>query len=155
MPTSSQRPNQTGQRSRHVSLVALPDAVVSTLFGIFDVLNAFAFVDPVRAATGTRALFHVDIVGEAAGPVDLASGVPVNVRRAIDTVESTDIVIVPSVLLRSLGWTKGRYPRLVDWLRLMHDRGAVICSACSGIFLLAETGLFDGKDATVHFAYAR
>jgi transcriptional regulator GlxA family with amidase domain len=37
----------------------------------------------------------------------------------------------------------------------MHDRGAVLCSACSGIFLLAETGLFDGKDATVHFGYAR
>ena len=30
-----------------------------------------------------------------------------------------------------------------------------MCSACSGIFLLGETGLFDGKDATVHFAYAR
>jgi transcriptional regulator GlxA family with amidase domain len=37
----------------------------------------------------------------------------------------------------------------------MHDRGAVRCSACSGIFLLAETGLFDGRDATVHFGYAR
>ena len=37
----------------------------------------------------------------------------------------------------------------------MYDRGAVLCSACSGIFLLAETGLFDGKDATVHFGYAR
>jgi transcriptional regulator GlxA family with amidase domain len=37
----------------------------------------------------------------------------------------------------------------------MHDRGAVLCSACSGIFLLAETGLFDDKDATVHFSYAR
>jgi transcriptional regulator GlxA family with amidase domain len=34
-------------------------------------------------------------------------------------------------------------------------RGAVLCSACSGIFLLAETGLFDGNDATVHFGYAR
>ena len=31
----------------------------------------------------------------------------------------------------------------------------MLCSACSGIFLLAETGLFDGKDATVHFGYAR
>ena len=37
----------------------------------------------------------------------------------------------------------------------MHDQGALLCSACSGIFLLAETGLFDGKDATVHFGYAR
>jgi len=64
-------------------------------------------------------------------------------------------VIVPSVLLRPAGWKTGRYPRLTEWLRLMHERGAVICSACSGIFLLAETGLFDGRDATVHFGYAR
>ena len=37
----------------------------------------------------------------------------------------------------------------------MHRRGALLCSACSGIFLLAETGLFDGMSATVHFGYAR
>lgn len=37
----------------------------------------------------------------------------------------------------------------------MHAHGAVLCSACSGIFLVAETGLFDGRDATVHFGYAR
>ncbi len=36
----------------------------------------------------------------------------------------------------------------------MHQGGAILCSACSGIFLLAETGLFDGKEATVHFGYA-
>ncbi len=64
-------------------------------------------------------------------------------------------MIVPSVLLRSQVWEKGRHPRLVEWLQAMHERGAVLCSACSGIFLLAETGLFDGKDATVHFHYAR
>lgn len=37
----------------------------------------------------------------------------------------------------------------------MHERGALLCSACSGLFLLGETGLFDGSDATLHFAYAR
>ncbi|MGB8328962.1 MAG: helix-turn-helix domain-containing protein [Polyangiales bacterium] len=89
------------------------------------------------------------------GPLELASGVPISARRAVATIEASDIVIVPSVLLRPEGWKTGRYPRLVDWLHSMHDRGAVLCSACSGIFLLAETGLFDGKDATVHFGYAQ
>src|SRR5690606_11347509 len=49
---------------------------------------------------------------------------------------------------------RDRYPSLVEWLGRMHAGGAVLCSACSGVFLLAETGLFDGRDATVHFGYA-
>lgn len=144
---------QSGSDPRHVSLIALPDAVVSTLSGIFDVMNAFAVMDVPN--TRARAPFQIEIVGEALGSLELASGVPINVQRAIDEIETTDIVIVPSVLLRSEGWEKGRYPCLVDWLRRMYERGAVLCSACSGIFLLAETGLFDGRDATVHFGYAR
>ena len=138
----------------HVSLVAVPEAVASTLFGIFDVMNAFALMDIVNARSDSAPPFRAEIVGETAAHMQLASGVPINVQRAIDTVESSDIVIVPSLLLPREGWRTGRYPGLVKWLRAMHDRGAVLCSACSGIFVLAETGLFDGKDATVHFGYA-
>jgi transcriptional regulator GlxA family with amidase domain len=138
-----------------VSLVALPQAVISTLGGIFDVLNAFALMDALRAKVGGRAPFRVEIVGESAGALELASRVPIQVHRAVAEIETTDLVIVPSVLLGSEGWVKGRHPALIEWLRAMHERGAVLCSACSGIFLLAETGLFDGKDATVHFGYAR
>lgn len=147
--------DHAGPNPRHVSLVAVPDAVVSTLYGIFDVMNAFALMGVSTEVSGVGAPFRLEIVGEAEGAVDLASGVPVNVQREIDAIGTSDIVIVPSVLLRPEGWETGRYPRLVDWLRRMHDRGAVLCSACSGIFLLAETGLFDGRDATVHFGYAR
>lgn len=134
------------QAAPHVALVALPDAAVSTLAGIYDVMNFAALVG---------APFHVEIVGESVGMLDLASGVPMQVQRRVDTVDATDIVIVPSVWVRQSGWQKGRYPRLVNWLMRMHQRGAVLCSACSGIFLIAETGLFDGKDATVHFGYQR
>jgi len=134
----------------HVSLVALPDAVVSTLAGIYDVLNGAAMLGLTSSPT-----FAVEVVGEEAGLMRLASGVPFEVQRSIDDIESTDIVIVPSILLAAGTWQKGRYAKLVPWLQRMHARGAVLCSACSGIFLLAETGLFDGNDATVHFGYAR
>lgn len=144
-------PTRLGSSPRHVSLVAIPDAAASTLFGVFDVMNAFSHPG---LSPAVQAPFQVEIVGEAVGPMGLASRVPVTVQRTIETVETSEIVIVPSVFLGPGGWRTGRYPRLVDWVQRMYDRGAVLCSACSGIFLLAETGLWDGKDATVHFRYA-
>jgi transcriptional regulator GlxA family with amidase domain len=147
------KPTPSGSPPRHVSLVALPDGAVSTLFGIFDAMNAVALMD-MRPA-GAPAPFQVDIVGERPGPLGLASGVSVDVGRSIDSIDTSDIVIVPSVVLRRQSWQRNRYPRLVEWLHGVYERGAVLCSACSGIFLLAETGLFDGKDATVHFGYAQ
>lgn len=138
----------------HVSLLALPDAVVSTLAGIYDVMNSVSLLD--ISATG----FQVDIVGEQTGLLELASGVPFRVQKSVNEIAQTDIVIVPSILLHSASgidsgiWEQHRYPELIQWLRDMHERGALICSACSGIFLLAETGLFDGYEATVHYGYA-
>lgn len=138
----------------HVSVVAIPEASISTLTGVFDVMNALSIV-PVPGDKARRPRpFDVEIVGLRPGPLELASRVPVTVQRAVDTVGASDIVIVPSVLLPPQGWQKGRHPELVDWLRAMHRRGALLCSACSGIFLIAETGIFSGMDATVHFGFA-
>lgn len=138
----------------HVSLVALPEAVISTLSGIFDVINGPAMLQPAGKSSPTRP-FSVEIVGQRPGPQPLASGIPVTVHRSFADVDATDIVIVPSILLEPDGWAKGRHPEFVEWCRAMHKSGALLCSACSGIFLLAETGLFDGVDATVHYGYAR
>lgn len=137
-------------RARHVSLVAIPDAVVSTLAGLYDVMNAATLIESIPEAP-----FAVEIVGESPGPLRLASGVPIEVQRTVGDIAATDIVIVPSILLREGPWVKGRYPALVAWMKRMHEQGALLCSACSGLFLIAETGLFDGVDATVHFGYAR
>jgi transcriptional regulator GlxA family with amidase domain len=138
----------------HVSLVALPEAAISTLSGIFDVMNAFNIMDLSGGAPGVETPFKVEIVGEKRAQIDPASGMPINVQRAIADIDRTDVIIVPSVLLPANGWAPGRYPEIVEWLSAMHKHGAVLCSACSGLFLLAETGLFDGKDCTVHFVYA-
>jgi transcriptional regulator GlxA family with amidase domain len=132
----------------------LPDAAVSTISGIYDVMSSSGSLNTDAAVPGA-APFRVEIVGEAVGPLGLASGIPIQVQRSIDDVDRSDIVIEPSVQLAAPVWQCGRYPRLVEWLTAMHGRGATLCSACSGLFLLAETGLFDGKDATVHYDYAR
>ncbi len=141
-------------RPLHVSLVAIPDAVISTLTGIYDVLGSFRMLGRLEPSIPEAAPFTVEIVASERGNVALASGVPVEVHRAISDIAATDIIIVPSVLLGPEGWTPGRYPEIVDWAKRMHTDGALLCSACSGVFLLAETGLFNGREATVHWGYA-
>lgn len=151
---STTLPWQNGTMDRlkatfHVSLLAIPEAMPSTLSGIYDVLTS------VHALTGTaNPPFDVDIVGEKAGPLLLASGLPLPVHRSTHDIAQSDIVIVPSLLVPGGAWKAGRYGALVDWLGAMHRGGATLCSACSGIFLIAETGLFDDRDSTIHWGYA-
>ena len=40
------------------------------------------------------------------------------------------------------------------WLTAQHARGAVLASNCGGAFLLAETGLLNGRSATTHWMFA-
>jgi transcriptional regulator GlxA family with amidase domain len=147
-----------GPAPLHVSLIAIPDAAISTLSGIYDVLNSFGMLAGADPAIPARPPFKVEIVAERAGPLKLVSGLSVDVHRVIGEVKATDIVIAPPFMLRGNGtdstWEAGRYPAIVDWLKAMHAQGASLCSTCSGIFLLAETGLFDGRQSTVHWGYA-
>ena len=148
-------PSPASPAPLHVSLVAIPQAALSTLTGIFDVLSAFALLPGAAKRTGESAPFRVEIVGRETGSLELASRIPIPVQRGFAQVKTTDIVIMPSLVLGPKGWQKGQHPELVDWLREMHRRGALLCSACTGIFLLAETGLFAGMAATVHWANAQ
>jgi transcriptional regulator GlxA family with amidase domain len=142
-------------RPLHVSLVAVPEAAMSTLIGIYDVLNAFALLAKTDPSIPDTPPFTVDIVSSATGELTLASGLPLRVTCRAADVEKTDIVLVPSVVVGSGGWEKGRYPEIVTFASRMHQQGALLCSACSGIYLLAETGLFDGQPSTVHWGYAQ
>jgi len=40
---------------------------------------------------------------------------------------------------------------LFQWIRQQHHKGVNICSICMGAFVLAETGLLNGKPCTTHF----
>jgi len=62
-----------------------------------------------------------------------------------------DIIIIPPIVseLEKLF----HYPKLIDWLRIMHNKGSMVCSICVGAFLLAQTKLLDNKSATTHWLF--
>ncbi len=138
----------------HVSLVTIPEVLVSCLSGLYDVLNVFPLLGTFDDAVPSSSPFEVEILAPSGASSQTASGLPVAAQRELSEVSATDIVIIPAVLVENGEWQQGRYPEIVDWLRAMHARGAILCSACSGVLLIAETGLLAGREATIHWAYA-
>lgn len=138
-----------------VSLVVLPEAGVGTLTGMFDTLSCFPLLGTFDAAVPSASPFAVELVAATGDPQPTASGIALPVHRAISEPGRTDVAIVPSVIVPDGTWVRGRHPDLVAWLQRVHEDGGTLCSACSGVLLIAETGLLSGRTVTIHPAYAR
>lgn len=137
----------------HVSLVAMPGTLAMPIAGLYEVLSAFPFVAAFSDDVPARPPFEVEIVGSTVSTLAAASGLPIAVQRSTGDLSRTDIVIVPVMAIDD-AWGTARAPELVAWIQRMHECGAIVCSACTGLVVLAETGLLDGLRATTHWAFA-
>jgi len=84
------------------------------------------------------------------GPLRAHAGLRVEAEGGPQLLEHADLIVVP-------GWkgVEAAVPMaLRDALLAAHARGARLASICSGAFVLAATGLLDGKRAATHWRYA-
>jgi len=135
-------------------IVAVPETAGSALYGMVDVLSAAGTIWPTLVRDGAPLrLIEPRIVSTTLEPFVCGNGIPVTPHVAATDNPKADIVILPELWLGPDEDMTGRYPELMDWIRLRHRHGAAIYSACSGAIMLAETGLLKGRAATSHWAY--
>jgi transcriptional regulator GlxA family with amidase domain len=96
--------------------------------------------------------YQIEVVGFSRGPVPSSSGLTLVANRSIeDPVEQVDILLIagsPSLRDQSIP------AEVLDWVRATAERSARFGSVCSGAFVLAETGLLHGRQATTHWSQA-
>ena len=96
-----------------------------------------------------RDWYRFAVAGVDRGRLRAAGGIRVSLDGGLDLLRRADIIIVP-------GWRgiDAQVPgRLITALRAAHARGARLMSLCSGVTVLAATGLLDGRKATTHWRY--
>jgi len=134
---------------KHISILVPHGAVaLSCIEGPFILFNK---VNEFSVSMGKQPLFQVQLVGLNKETQVYDRLFKVSPEVTINEVTKTDLIIIPAVngnRTEVIDFNKDFFP----WVCAQHENGAEVASLCVGAFLLAATGLLQGKKCSTHWS---
>ena len=132
-----------------VAVLAVEGCYVSCAAGFADVLQA-ANAHLRHQQGSTCRPFEWSFVSAEGGPVAASNGMPIE-TQPLDSCGRFDLIAIPAIhypgfkpFVRFLDQQTQTY----EWLRSQWKAGAWVGANCTGTFMLAQSGLLDGRAAT-------
>jgi transcriptional regulator GlxA family with amidase domain len=124
---------------------SVPQAIADPQY-LFTAVNQFLIV------AGKKPLFNVQLVG-AKKEVKLNGGLfSVHTDKQLKDVKKTDLVFIPA-LFGDMTTAISKNKAMIPWITNQYNKGAEVASLCVGAFLLASTGLLNGKKCSTHWGF--
>lgn len=122
----------------------------SFLQSIADPQYLFTSLNQLFVSSGKKRIFNVQLVGTKR-QVRLNEGMfKVQTDKLIKEVKKTDLIIIPA-LAGDMQTALNKNKTLIPWIIEQYAKGAELASLCVGAFLLASTGLLNGRKCSTHW----
>jgi transcriptional regulator GlxA family with amidase domain len=135
---------------RHISILVPKGAVMGSIEGprqVFTEANKFV------VSMGQPDVYKVQLVGESRYVSAAGGKYTVNTDASLDDITKTNLIIIPA-LDGNLAALIEENKAFLPWIVQQHQQGAEIASLCLGAFILASTGLLEGKKCATHWMAA-
>lgn len=136
-----------------ITLLAENNCLASSIAGSVDALTIANRWWLYMKNDGAGPLFETEIVSIDGQPVVAQGGITLTPSRAMHEIEETDLILLPA-FLPPFHMDNPRIKAICQWAKYQHKSGNEIASTCTGTFLLAETGLLNGRVATTNWQFA-
>lgn len=135
---------------KHISILVPREAVLAS---VTDPRYMFTAVNDFLVKAGKEPMFEVQLVG-LTKEVPFSQGIfTVHTDALLKDVKKTDLIFVPA-LSGDLKYALKENAEFIPWIVKQYKKGAEAASLCIGAFMLAATGLLDGKKCSTHWIYA-
>jgi transcriptional regulator GlxA family with amidase domain len=132
-------------------LTILVPRVQNNLISIAAIHEIFATANAYWKETVNKELFIIELAG-ISEQVDFEGGLfTAKLHTNISTITKTDLIIIPSVSSHSFQIAVNENKLLIEWVKQQYTNGAEIASMCTGAFILASSGLLDGRSCSTHW----
>lgn len=135
---------------KHITIIIPKGAILGSIEGPRQLLTG---VNSYYASMEKPPLFKIELVGLSHSTPLINGMYTINTDRTIDKLDKTDLIIIPAIdgdLQVALQENKDFLP----WITKQYKAGAEVASLCLGAFMLASTGLIDGKKCATHWMAA-
>jgi transcriptional regulator GlxA family with amidase domain len=136
-----------------VTVLFLDETFSSTAVGPMEVFRHAGMLWNILTGERQTPYFTVTTASADGKAVNCDGPIQIKPMASITDIRKTDLIFIPTTGL-SIDDVVERNAPVVPWLKRWRNRGAEIASVCSGVGLVAETGMLDGKRATTHWGLA-
>lgn len=140
---------------KHITII-IPDGQVNmgTIATIVGAYEIFTEANSYWQKNGKELKYKVQTAG-VSGKVEFSKGmISLQPELSIAAIKKTDLVIVPPSGIRNNTDIETGNKTIISWIEKQYKLGAEVASMCSGIFMLAASGVLDGKTCSTHWAHA-
>jgi len=142
------------QQTVKVAILLVDTFAPFPILGPMDILNMSCdFCSSTSDGEVPGATFETELVSTGNKPLRFGRRVTLRPDASIATARRPDLVFIPALGAVTESLLKANRG-FIPWIKACSLRGARVVSFCTGSFLLAETGLLDGRAATTHWRYA-
>lgn len=135
---------------KHITILVPEDAILGSIEGPRQLL---ASVNAFAESMGKAPLFKIELAGLRRETKVVKGIYTINTDKTIEEISSTNLVIIPAIdgdMKKGLEVNR----EFIPWIVQQYKKGAEVASLCIGAFLLASTGLLDGRKCATHWMAA-
>ncbi|MGG6231019.1 GlxA family transcriptional regulator [Tenacibaculum sp. SDUM215027] len=134
---------------KNVSILVPESAVIES---VADPQYMFSAANDFLRSNNREPLFKINLVGSKK-EISFNNGMfSVHTNKLLHEVTQTDLIIIPA-LFGDMKTAVKLNEEAIPWIVKHYKKGTEVASLCVGAFLLASTGILNGKKCSTHWAF--